>query len=60
MTKSAVTLFAALALTLAAISGAQAATLAPIVHAPSAGSLTAPPSDCMRVPPFPIKCVTAL
>ena len=56
MTKFAVTLSAALALTFAAVSGAPAATPVSTVQVPSAGSLGTWPPDCLRVPPYPVKC----
>jgi hypothetical protein len=67
MTKFAVILFAALALTFAGATALQAANPGPIgppsyirclackVPVPPAY----PPPDCRRVPPRPVKCVTA-
>ena len=59
MKKFAVILFAALALSFAAISGTAAAMPRGVVQASPVSPLGWPP-DCMRVPPGVVKCIKAL
>ena len=56
MKKFAAILFAALTLTVASASGAQAVGSSPSVDSSSATSLGPWPPACMRVPPYPVKC----